>query len=430
MTDLKLTPYWWESAPLENASSVDVPASADVCIVGAGFAGLSAALHLARAGRSVVVLDSQRAGEGASTRNGGIASGNIKFAFDDMIEKFGLDRAKDIYAEGIAARDHLSAMIKAEKIECGFQITGRFTGANYAVDYEKQAREVDVLNKHLDMGAEMVLKANQHTELGTDLYQGGQIRPDIAGLHPGQLHKAMLDRAVGAGACVISETRVCKINKTESGFDIITARGSLVARDVIVATNGYTDGLITWLERRIIPIPSQIIATENIEPQLMDQLMPKRRMLGNTLNLYNYFRPSPDGKSIIFGGRKGADTDDLVKKTEGLQAQLVELFPELKDVGISHSWWGYTGYTFDYLPKVTVHDGIHYAVGFCGSGVVWATWLGLKSALAILGEQDAETVFAKYPFQTRPLYSGKPWFLPFFIGLYDVKDRLNRLRYG
>ena len=93
MSDLKLTPYWWESAPLENALSVEVPASADVCIVGAGFAGLSAALHLARAGRSVVVFDSQRAGEGASTRNGGIASGNIKFAFDDMIEKFGLDRA-------------------------------------------------------------------------------------------------------------------------------------------------------------------------------------------------------------------------------------------------------------------------------------------------------------------------------------------------
>ena len=162
----------------------------------------------------------------------------------------------------------------------------------------------------------------------------------------------------------------------------------------------------------------------------MDQLMPKRRMLGNTLNLYNYFRPSPDGKSIIFGGRKGADTEDLIKKTEGLQAQLVELFPELKDVGISHSWWGNTGYTFDYLPKVTVHDGIHYAVGFCGSGVVWATWLGLKSALAILGEQDAETIFAKYPFQTRPLYYGKPWFLPFVIGLYDVKDKLNRLRYG
>ena len=430
MSNLKLTPYWWEAAPLEDAVPVEVPTSADVCIVGAGFAGLSAALHLARAGRSVVVFDSQRAGEGASSRNGGIASGNIKFAFNDMIKKFGLDQAKDIYAEGIAARDHLEALIKTEKIDCDFQVTGRFTGANYAVDYENQSREVDVLNKHLNMGAEMVSKADQQTELGTDLYQGGQVRPDIAGLHPGQLHRGLLDRVLEAGALVVSETRVSKITKSETGFSVITARGSLVARDVIVATNGYTDGLIPWLERRIIPIPSQIIATETIAPELMNQLMPKRRMLGNTLNLYNYFRPSPDGKCIIFGGRKGADTDDPTQKTEGLRGQLGEIFPELKDIGISHSWWGYTGYTFDYLPKVTVHDGIHYAVGFCGSGVVWATWLGLKSALAILGEQDAETVFAKYPFQTRPMYSGKPWFLPFVIGWYDVKDKLSRLRYG
>jgi glycine/D-amino acid oxidase-like deaminating enzyme len=430
MTDLKLTPYWWEAAPIEDAKVLDIPAFADVCIVGAGFAGLSAALWLARSGRSVVVFDSQRAGEGASSRNGGIASGNIKFTFNEMIKKFGLDQAKDIYAEGIAARDHLEAIISTEKINCSYKITGRFTGANYQVDYDAQAREADVLNKHLDMGAEMISKADQQSELGTDFYFGGMVRPDIGGLHPGKLHQGFLARAREAGVSIICETSATKIVKFGKKFSVSTSRGQLTSRDVIIATNGYTDGLVPWLNRRIIPIPSQIITTENIEPKLMDQLMPKRRMLGNTLNLYNYFRPSPDDKCIIFGGRKGANTDDPKQKTMGLREQMVQVFPELKNVAIRHSWWGYTGYTFDYLPKITVHSGIHYALGFCGSGVVWANWLGLKAALAILGEQDSESVFAKYPFQTRPLYFGKPWFLPFVISWYDIKDKLKRMRYG
>ena len=430
MTDLKLTPYWWEAAPIEDAKVLDIPAFADVCIVGAGFAGLSAALWLARSGRSVVVFDSQRAGEGASSRNGGIASGNIKFTFNEMIKKFGLDQAKDIYAEGIAARDHLEAVINTEKINCSYKITGRFTGANYQVDYDAQAREADVLNKHLDMGAKMISKADQQSELGTNFYVGGMVRPDIGGLHPGQLHQGFLARAREAGVTIICETRATKIIKLGKKFSVSTSRGQVTSRDVIIATNGYTDGLVPWLNRRIIPIPSQIIATENIEPKLMNQLMPKRRMLGNTLNLYNYFRPSPDDKCIIFGGRKGANTDDPKQKAMGLREQMVQVFPELKDVTIRYSWWGYTGYTFDYLPKINVHNGIHYALGFCGSGVVWANWLGLKAALAILGEQDTESVFAKYPFQTRPLYFGKPWFLPFVISWYDVKDKLKRMRYG
>ncbi len=430
MTELKLTPYWWEAAPRPDAQPVELPEAADVCIVGAGFAGLSAALRLARAGRSVCVFDAQRAGEGASSRNGGIASGNIKFSFSDMVAKFGMERAKDFYAEGVAARDHLAAMIDAEKISCGFKMVGRYTGANSQGDYDNLGREADALNKHLDLGVEMVSKDRQHEELGTDHYVGGQVRADIGGVHPGLLHQGILERCLEAGVQVICENWVTDIEKKETGFVVTTQKGAVKARDVVVATNGYTDGLIKWLQRRIIPIPSQVIATETLTPGLMDQLMPKRRMLGNTRNLYNYYRPSPDESCIIFGGRRGADTDDPVRKTEGLRAQLVEVFPALENTKITHSWWGYTGYTFDFLPKVMVNDGIHYALGFCGSGVVWANWLGLKAALAILGEKDAETVFSKYPFETRPLYTGYPWFLPFVIGWYGVKDKIGYGRLG
>ena len=310
--DLKLTPYWWESAPRPVTERVDIPKVADVGIVGAGYAGITAALILARAGRSVVVFDAMRAGEGASSRNGGICSGNIKFNFPSMIEKYGLDRAKTFYAEGVAARTALIQMIEEENIDCYFQSVGRFDGANHARDYDAMGRETDLLNKHLDFGAYMVAKSDQRAELGTDFYKGGRVRPDVGGVHPAELHQGLYERALTAGVTVIDQTAVTAISRNTDGFTLNTARGSVKAGECIVATNGYTNEVTDWLRRRIISIPSQIIATEILDPELMDRLMPKRRMVGDSRNLYNYYRPSPDGKRIIFGGRRGADTDDEI----------------------------------------------------------------------------------------------------------------------
>ncbi len=423
---LKLTPYWWESAPRPENAQADIPSTADVAIVGAGFAGLTAALTLARAGRGVVVFDAMRAGEGASSRNGGICSGNIKFSFSALIDKYGLGQAKAIVAEGVAARTALATMIEEENIGCGFQMVGRFDGANSRHDFDVMGRETDLLNKHLDLGTYMVTRDRQREELGSDFYQGGRVRPDIGGVHPAELHQGIYERALSAGVKVIDRTEVTGIARNLDGFTLETPRGSMAAGDCIVATNGYTDRVTAWLRRRVIPIPSQIIATCPLDPELMTRLMPKRRMVGDTRNLYNYYRPSPDGTRIVFGGRRGADTDDERRKCLHLYYNLVEIFPELEGVRLSHSWWGYTGYSFDMIPHLAVHDGIHYATAFCGSGVVWAPWLGRKAANMVLGKEEAaQTFFAQSPFQTRPLYNGKPWFLPAIIKWYALKDRFK-----
>lgn len=428
LDDLKLTPYWWESAPCPVTDPPEIPVTADVGIVGAGFAGLTAALTLARAGRSVVVFDAMRAGEGASSRNGGICSGNIKLSFPALIKKFGLDHAKSIIAEGIAARSALFKMIKQENIDCDFKLVGRFEGANHVRDYDAMGRETDLLNKFFDCGAYMVTQNEQREELGTDFYKGGRVRPDIGGVHPAELHQGIYECVLGTGATVIDQTAVTGISPNTDGFTISTARGSIKTGQCVVATNGYTDKVTDWLRRRIIPVPSQIIATDKLDPGLVERLMPKRRMVGDTRNLYNYYRPSPDGTRIIFGGRRGADTDDDMQKCMHLYNNLLEVFPELEGVRLTHSWWGYTGYTFDFTPHLIVHDGIHYATGFCGSGVVWAPWLGSKAAHMILGDQvEAQSLFAQKPFPTRPFYTGNPWFLPYVIRWYGLKDRL---RYG
>ncbi len=417
------TPYWWEGAPLAEPPQLDVPTRCDVVVVGAGYAGLSAALTLARAGRDVHVLDKDTPGQGASTRNGGIASGNLRLSFSRMTALFGRDRARALYGEGKAAREDLARFIGDEEIDCDFSLVGRFTGAVRPHHYEGLARECELLRRELDIEAYVVSRAEQHGEIGSDLYHGGAVRPDIGGLHPGRFHRGLLERAQASGAIVHAKTPASGLRRDGGGFAIETPRGAVAARDVIVATNGYTArDALPWLARRVVPVASQIIATEPLDAQLMDRLMPRRRMLGETRHLYHYFRPSPDGTRILFGGRRGAQTGDPSRKMDHLYRHLVRIFPELDGVGISHCWWGYVAMTYDQLPKVAVHEGVHYATGFCGSGVVWARWLGRKAALRILGEAESETAFDDTAFRAVPLYDGRPWFLPAAIAWEGFKD--------
>ncbi len=420
------TPYWWEAAPLTEMPERDLPRRCDVVVVGAGYAGLSAALTLTRAGRAVHVLEKDTPGEGASTRNGGIASGNIRISFRKMTAMLGRQRAKAVYGEGKAAREDLARFIRDEGIECDFSLVGRFTGAIRPQNYEGLARECEMLHRELGIEAYVVPRAEQHSEVGTDIYHGGAVRPDIGGLHPALFHRGMLERAEQSGAIIHAKTPATGVRRETDGFEVETPRGKIAARDVIIATNGYTGRhALPWLARRVVPVASQIIATEPLAAEVMNRLMPKKRMLGETRHLYHYYRPSPDGTRIIFGGRRGAHTGDPQKKMSHLYLYLIKIFPELDGVGISHCWWGYVAMTYDQLPKVAVHDGMHYATGFCGSGVVWARWLGKKAALRILGAAEAETAFDDVPFRAIPLYDGRPWFVPATILWHGFKDRMG-----
>ncbi len=423
--ELAETAYWWEAAPLPDLPEQPIAGQCDVAVVGAGYAGLSAALTLARAGRSVQVFDRDRPGEGASSRNGGIASGNIRTGFGALIKAAGLERAKAIYGEGIEARDDLVAFVKNEAIDCDFQPCGRFTGAYRPANYEAMGREADLLNRHLGLAAHTVPRADQHQEIGSDLYHGGMVRPDIGGLHPGKLHLGILDKTVAAGAVVHGLTRVAGVTRDRGGFTVQTARGTVKARDVVVATNGYTDTVDRWLCRRLVPVPSQIIATEPLDPELMARLMPKQRMLGESRKLYHYFRPSPDGTRVIFGGRAGALASQGAAKAAHLQRDMVEIFPDLADAAISHIWWGNVAFNLTFQPVLMVRDGIHYACGFCGSGVVWARWLGNKAAYKILGDERGRSAFEPERLIGLPFYNGTPYFLPLTMAWFGTRDRLG-----
>lgn len=420
-------PYWWRSARPAVPAAGPVDAECDVAIVGAGYTGLGAALTLARAGRSVQVFDRDAPGAGASSRNGGITSGNLRIAFSALIERCGLERARRVYAEGVAARRDLAAFIEAEGIDCDFRMTGRFTGAVRPEHYESGAREADLLNRHFDTGATAVPRSAQTAEIGTDLFHGGILRPDIGGLDPARFVRGYLDRATAAGARVHGGTAVLGVARDSGGLTVSTSRGTVRARDVIVATNGYGDGSDPWLRRRIVPVPSRIVATEPLSSNLMGELMPTRRMYGNTFHLYAYFRPSPDGTRLLYGGRDRSPLIGAAAATEAHRRSFERLFPALRGIGIAHSWNGYVAFSRDDMPRLFERDGVHYACGYCGSGVVWARWLGIKAANRVLGRAEAaESMFAGPPPRAVPLYRGRPWFLPAAIGWLALKDRLGR----
>lgn len=420
---MKSDPFWWEAAPPVSRAPRAVAAACDTVIVGAGYTGLSAAITLARAGRSVLVFDKMRPGEGASSRNGGMASGNLRPSFEELIKTYGEARAKAIQSESKAAREDLADFIQREAIDCDFHLSGRFTGASSPDQYEVLAREAELLAKHLKVEAYAVPRDEQRAVLGTEYYYGGLYRGDIGGLHPAKLVAGMLARAEEAGAIVHGETAVLGVRREGDGWEVETARGRVKASNVIMGTNGYTDKVDTWLRRRLVPVRSRIIATAPLSDNLMKELMPKGVMCGETRRLHYYYRPSPDGRRILFGGRDGTIAGESPKPTEDLRRAMVDIFPILDGTEITHSWFGYVAMNRDMIPRIFSKSGVRYAAGYCGSGVVWARWAGQKAAQQVLGLEEGASAFDFRPPRAVPFFNGTPWFMPALYAWYQYQDR-------
>lgn len=418
------TPYWWLDAPRPPEISQDQPAKVDVAIVGAGFTGLNAALVLARAGLTVAVFEAGLLGEGASTRNGGMVGPSFhKLGIDGLRAKYGPDRTNDIIRESIGFVDYLDAFLKAEGIDAELERNGRFRGALQPKHYDDMQRQLESLKSACGVEGFMVPRKDQAAETGSQRFFGGVVYNTDGGLHPAKYHDGLAARVTEAGALILPHTPVKKINRVARGYEISTPRGKTLATHVAICTNGYSTQPFAGLRRRVLPLRSAMIATAPIDPAVMDRLMPKRRICGDSRRIVAYYRASPDGTRILFGGRATGIRENAVLNAAQLRASMVEIYPELSDVPIDNVWSGLVAYTFDHAPHIGQRDGLYYAMGYCGSGVARASYFGNKLGHKILGSDAGATAFDDLKFNSRPLYTGNPWFMPVVLNWHRIADR-------
>jgi glycine/D-amino acid oxidase-like deaminating enzyme len=428
----KTTPWWWEAAEPPKRDSV-LPAEAGVAVVGGGYAGLSAALTLRRLGHDVAVLDAERIGWGASSRNGGMVSGGLKVASGALEKQHGAERAKAIAQAAAASFPFIEETIAREGIDCDYVRCGRFVPAWTRRHYDALAARAGFIAEVTGLPTAMVPKERQREALGSDHYHGGMIAEASGSLHPAKYARGLAQAADHAGARLVDGVRVTAIKPDGSGFRLATDRGPLRAGAVLVATNGYSrDGqgrsAMPWLAKRMIPVGSYIIATEELPHYAIEKFFPGRRMISDTKRVLNYFRPSPTGNRILWGGRASFGPTDPATAAPVLHRFMCAVFPELKEVQITHAWTGNVAFTFDFLPHIGVQDGIHYAAGCQGSGVAMATWLGHRAALKIAGAENEPFALDGLRFPTLPLYNGNPnWFLPLVGGWYRLRDHIDRV---
>jgi glycine/D-amino acid oxidase-like deaminating enzyme len=422
--EISIAPLWVENARVPDLSVPSLPSRVDVLVVGAGYTGLSAARETAQAGRSTLVLDAGVVGAGCSSRNGGQVAYSIKPSLGSLTSKYGAELALRICREGFDAVAYLRELA-AGGMDCGWRDAGCFFGAHTAGRFARMLREAENQPRGLEQRIIVIPKSAQASEIASDFYQGGCVYPDDSSVDPARLLLSLLKRAVDSGASVVDHCAVLAINSVRDGFAVRTARGTVQAAQVLLATNGYSGALSPWLRRRVIPIGSYQIATESLGAEYVRSLIPRGRNIVDSRRVVVYFRPSADGRRIVFGGRAALAERDPRACVPRLRQMLQTIFPQLKSVRVSHAWVGWVAYTFDTLPHLGRHDGIYYCMGYCGQGVPLAPYFGMRIGQQMLARPEGRTALDGLTFPSRPYYRTRPWFLAPSVLAYRAMDTLG-----
>tara|TARA_B100001765_G_scaffold206768_1_gene164295 strand:+ start:195 stop:1493 length:1299 start_codon:yes stop_codon:yes gene_type:complete len=419
----KNTPYWWDRTPRPTIKEIPLPKETEVLVIGSGYTGLCTAIQTCRNGLDTVVLDAQDAGWGGSSRNGGQVSPSIKPSFQDLSRKYGEEPARELLKEGNNALKWIGDFIQEENIDCDFRRVGHYYGAHSLSQFKHLEKIINEQPEGLQLDVNLIPKSQQHTEIGSDFYHGGIVHQNHASLDPARFHQGLLEGALTSGAQIKTHCAVNKIEKKGGIFQIHTEAGTMSAREVVVATSGYTGTVTPWHRRRVIPIGSYIISTELLAEDLVNELIPRDRVITDSRKLVVYYRASPDRKRILFGGRVSLNETDPDKCAKPLHKKLTQIFPQLAKIKVSHSWMGFVGFTFDHMPHTGDKEGVHYAMGYCGSGVCLSSYFGTKLGQRLAGLPQGNTIFTDINFQTRPFYKGNPWFLAPSILYFQLRDR-------
>jgi glycine/D-amino acid oxidase-like deaminating enzyme len=261
------------------------------------------------------------------------------------------------------------------------------------------------------------------------VYPAGRLDERPGGLQPAKYHAGLVRRAVAAGAQLHGSTRATAIEvRRGGGYRVGTDRGALDARDVFVATNAYSDGLVPSLHRRVVPVGSFIIATTPLGSEVAASCIPRGRMVYDAKNFLFYWRLSPDGR-MVFGGRTSLASTTVPEARDVLYREMLRVHPQLEGVALERAWGGNVAITLDRLPhcgRVPLPGGgdVAFAAGCNGTGVALATWFGDRAAAWLSGEEPPPP-FAQLGFPTIPLHSWREHYLPLVGAWFRARDRFG-----
>ncbi len=394
-------------------------------IVGSGLTGLSAALRLARGGRTVVVVDAGEIASGASCMNGGMVSPDIKAGIKVIFAEHGPELGREMWEATVRSVDIVSDLAASESIDAqivrgGMAALGVGQGAQ-----SKFEKSVAWYRENVGVDWEVLGPDRVGEIVGGDHFTTALFEPEGIGIQPARFVFGLAERAAGVGAALVANCRATAFERQGAGFQVTTSKGTVRAGDVVLATNGYTTAEPSpELARRVVPVGSYIIVTEPLGERAA-AVFPRGSMTYTKKRLLNYMRRTPDDR-ILIGGRRNLHPGlDLEESAADLQRQLLGYFPDLEGVPITHVWGGKLAVPFDLVPHMGQIDGAWYALGYAGHGVGLSTLMGHELGGMLLGE-ERPSVFTKVPHPKRFYYRGNSWFLTPASILYRTLDRINR----
>ncbi len=396
-------PDSWYAATAEQMDPFDSlkgRITADVCVIGGGYTGLSAALHLAEAGRDVVLLDAQRVGFGASGRNGGQLGSGQRMDQESLEKLVGFDDAAKLWDLAEASKDLVKSLVAKHKIDCHLK-----PGIAHACFNARDMAEEHAYTEHLQTryGYDQI-EVLDADALGaicpSPAYHGGSLDMGAGHLHPLSYALGLARAAEAAGVRIYERSEVHDINPAAKPV-ARTSHGQVQADHVILACNGYLGGLNRKVAARVMPINNFIVATEPLGDDAA-RILTRDVAVADTKFVVNYFRLSHDTR-LLFGGGESYGYKFPSDITATVRKPMLQIFPHLEDTRIDYAWGGTLGITMKRMPYLArLAPNILTASGYSGHGVGTATHAGQLMALAIAGETDGFDTMARIPASSFP----------------------------
>ncbi len=407
--------------PAPPAPPLAGAAKADVAIVGGGFTGLSAALHLTEAGVHALVLEAEEPGFGASGRNGGQVMPGLKYDPDELFAMFGAERGGRIVEIAGGAADFVFALIQRHGIRCAPVRNGWIQGAHAASKLDLARRRVEQWGR---LGAPVrLLDRAEITRLtGTEAYCGGWLDGRGGMIQPLSYARGLARAAITAGARVHGGSPALRVTRQDLRWRVETPQGAVTADAVLICTNGYTDDLWPELKRSIVPVNSFQVASRPLSDNLRASVLPGGHPVSDTRRLVLYFRLDSAGR-LMMGGRGSPHGETRAERYQRLRRAALRLFPQLGELDWEFFWSGKVALTADHLPHI--HEpapGVTAALGYNGRGVAMASRMGKLLADHVLGARAEELGLPVTSIQPLPFWSLRQPALAALIGWYRFRD--------